>query len=419
MTQAAPASGDNLRIDGARLWDALMAMAEIGATPKGGCNRQTLTDLDCEGRALFARWCEQAGMTVAVDAIGTMFARRAGVENHLSPVLIGSHLDTQPTGGKFDGVLGVLGALEVVRTLNDLGLRTRRPIEVVNWTNEEGARFAPSMTASGVFAGRYTLEEALDLRDRDGKRLGDELARIGYAGDAPVGGRPIHACFELHIEQGPILEDEGLDIGVVTHAQGLRWYDIELVGFESHAGSTPMKGRRDALVGAARIVEATRRVALAHPPSAVGTCGLIEARPGSRNVIPGSVFLSAEIRCPDAAALDAMDAQLRAAVREIAAAERLDVEMRETAHYAPVAFDAGAVAAVRGAATALGLRHRDIVSGAGHDACWMAQVCPTAMIFTPCVDGVSHNEAESITPAWASAGADVLLRVALEAAGPI
>jgi N-carbamoyl-L-amino-acid hydrolase len=414
MRPSAPA--DNLRVDGARLWDALMEMARVGATPKGGCDRQTLTDADREGRALFARWCDAAGLAMTIDAMGTMFARRPGVDDGLAPVMLGSHLDTQPTGGKFDGVLGVLGALEVVRTLDDLGVKTRRPIEIVNWTNEEGSRFAPSMLASGVFAGHYTLAQALDLRDRRGLRFGDELARIGYAGDAPVGGRTAHAYFELHIEQGPILEDERIDIGVVTHAQGLRWYDLDLKGLESHAGSTPMARRRDALVGAARVVEAVRRVALDHPPYAVGTCGVIEARPGSRNVIPGDVFLTAEIRCPDAVTLDQMDAELRAAAHAVARDEGLTLDLRETAAYAPVAFDPACIATVRESAAALGLTHRDIVSGAGHDACWMACVCPTAMIFTPCVDGLSHNEAEAITPQWARAGADVLLRAALSAA---
>lgn len=413
-----PAAGGDPRVDGARLWDALMEMARIGATPKGGCDRLTLTDLDRRARALFARWCENAGMTMKVDAMGTMFARRAGADDGLAPVMLGSHLDTQPTGGKFDGVLGVLGALEVVRTLNDFAIATRRPIEVVNWTNEEGARFAPAMIASAVFAGQFPLARALDVRDRAGYRFGDELARIGYAGAEPVGGRPVQAYFELHIEQGPILEREAAEIGVVTHAQGMRWYEFDLVGFESHAGSTPMIGRRDALLGAARIIEAVRDVALAHPPNAVGTCGVIDARPGSRNVVPGAVFLTAELRSPDAGALDAMDRALRAAVQAIAAAEGLEVVTRETTYYAPIAFDPACVDAVRRAARDLGLVRRDIVSGAGHDACWMTKVYPTAMIFTPCVGGVSHNEAEAITPDWARAGADVLLRVALEAAGP-
>ena len=234
----------NVRIDGARLWDSLMEMARIGATPKGGCKRLTLTDLDKEGRALFRSWCEAAGCAVTVDEMGNMFARREGSDASLSPVFVGSHLDTQPTGGKFDGVLGVLGALEVVRSLNDLGIRTRRPIEVVNWTNEEGSRFAPAMVSSGVFAGAFTKEFAYAREDADGLKLGDELERIGFRGDRPVGGRPVHAYFELHIEQGPILEDERLDVGVVTHGQGQRWYEIRLTGFESHAGSTPMPRRR-------------------------------------------------------------------------------------------------------------------------------------------------------------------------------
>jgi N-carbamoyl-L-amino-acid hydrolase len=409
----------NMRIDGARLWDALMEMAKIGGTPAGGCNRQTLTDLDRQGRDLFARWCHEAGMTIRVDKMGNMFARRAGADDSLPPVMLGSHLDTQPTGGKFDGVLGVLGALEVVRSLNDMNVRTRHPIEVANWTNEEGARFAPSMIGSGVFAGHYTLEEAWAARDLEGAEFGAELKRIGYVGPDDVGGRPIHAYFELHIEQGPILEDEKIDIGVVTHGQGQRWYEYAIKGFESHAGSTPMPRRRDALLGAARIVELVNRTALAHPPLAMGTCGVIESKPGSRNVIPGEVFLTSEFRHPDDAVLNAMDAALREGVADIAARGRLEIELREISYYPPVPFEAGCVAAVRRAAQELGYSHRDIVSGAGHDACWVALVAPTAMIFTPCVDGISHNESETITPEWASAGANVLLRAALEKAGVV
>ena len=251
----------NVRVNGPRLWDSLMEMARIGATPKGGCKRLTLTDLDKQGRELFRRWCEAAGCTVKVDEMGNMFARRAGADDRLPPVVIGSHLDTQPTGGKFDGVLGVLGALEVVRSLNDLKIRTRHPIEVANWTNEEGSRFAPAMVSSGVFAGVYTKDFAYSRVDPDGKTLGDELQRIGFKGDEPVGGRPVHAYFELHIEQGPILEMENCDVGVVTHGQGQRWYEIRLTGFESHAGSTPMPRRKDALLGAARIVELVNRSA--------------------------------------------------------------------------------------------------------------------------------------------------------------
>jgi N-carbamoyl-L-amino-acid hydrolase len=403
----------NVRIDGARLWDSLMEMAQIGATPKGGCKRLTLTDLDKQGRELFRRWCEEAGCAVSVDRMGNMFARRPGVDDTLPPVMLGSHLDTQPTGGKFDGVLGVLGALEVVRTLKDLNIRTKHPIEVANWTNEEGSRYAPAMVSSGVFAGVYTEEFAYSRVDSEGKTLGDELRRIGFQGDLPVGGRPIHAFFELHIEQGPILEDENLDIGVVTHGQGQRWYEITLTGFESHAGSTPMPVRKDALLGAARVVELVNRIGLANAPNAVATVGMLNPYPNSRNVIPGQVWMTVDFRCPDDSVLAGMDAALRAGVDEICAGIGLEQETKQIFYYPPVAFEESCVAAVRGAAQKLGYTHRNIVSGAGHDACYIARVAPTAMIFTPCVDGISHNEIEDIKPEWATAGANVLLQAAL------
>lgn len=406
----------NLRIDGARLWDSLMEMGHVGGTPKGGCNRLTLTDVDRQGRELFAGWCREAGLDLTVDAMGNMFARRPGTEEGLPPVMMGSHLDTQPTGGKFDGVLGVLAGLEVLRSLNDLNIRTRHPIEVANWTNEEGSRFAPAMVASGVFAGAYTLAEAYAIRDRDGKALGDELERIGFKGEAPCGGRPIRAMFELHIEQGPILEDEGIDIGVVTHGQGQRWYEVTLTGFESHAGSTPMPRRRDALVGAARVVELVNRIGLDHPPLAVSTVGMLQPYPGSRNVIPGQVFLTCEFRHPEEAVLVAMDRALRDGIAAICSAAKLEAEVKQVFDYPPVPFDENCVAAVRRAAQRGGFSHRDIVSGAGHDACYIARVAPTAMIFTPCVGGISHNESEEISPAWASAGAQVLLHAVLETA---
>ena len=406
----------NIRVNGQRLWDALMEMAKIGATAKGGCKRLTLTDLDKQGRELFAAWCESAGCAVKVDAMGNMFARRAGVEDDLAPVMMGSHLDTQPTGGKFDGVLGVLGALEVVRSLNDLKIKTRRPVEIANWTNEEGSRYAPAMIASGVFAGAYTKEFAYSRLDAEGKALGDELARIGFKGDEPVGGRPIHAFFELHIEQGPILEDESLDVGVVTHGQGQRWYELRLTGFESHAGSTPMPRRKDALLGAARIVELVNAIGLSKAPLGVSTVGMLNPYPNSRNVIPGEVFMTCEFRHPIDATLSAMDEALKAGVEAIAAKIGLKVDMKEVFYYPPVAFDPGCVDAVRGAAKHLGLTHRDIVSGAGHDACYIARVAPTSMIFTPCVDGVSHNESEDIKQEWSTAGANVLMHAVLEKA---
>ena len=409
------AASSNLRVDPARLWDSLMAMGRIGGTPKGGCNRLTLTDLDREGRVLFARWCESAGLSMTIDALGNMFARRPGLDDGLPPVLMGSHLDTQPTGGKFDGVLGVLGALEVMRTLGELGIRTRHPIEVVNWTNEEGSRFSPAMISSGVFAGAFTLAEAYALTDRDGLTLGNELRRIGFLGTEPVG-KPVHAYFELHIEQGPILEAERVDIGVVTHGQGQQWFEIDITGFESHAGSTPMPRRRDALLGAARIVELVNRIGLAHPPLGVATAGLITAYPNSRNVIPGKVFLTCEYRHPEAGVLAAMQAELQAGVAAICAAAGLEHTLRTVLDYPPVPFDGDCVAAVRRGAQAYGYSHRDMVSGAGHDACYLARVAPSAMIFTPCEGGISHNEAEAITPDWAAAGTQVLLHAVLEKA---
>ena len=406
----------NIRIDGARLWDSLMEMAKIGPGLKGGNRRLTLTDVDRDGRNLFAAWCAAAGLGMSIDQMGNMFARRPGQDDTLPPVMMGSHLDTQPTGGKFDGVLGVLGALEVMRSLNDLKIKTRHPIEVANWTNEEGSRFAPAMISSGVFAGAYTQDYAYGLKDRDGLGLGEELERIGFKGDLPVGGRPIHAFFELHIEQGPILEDEGIDIGVVTHGQGQRWYEVTLTGFESHAGSTPMARRKDALVGAARVVELVNRVGLAHPPLAVATTGMLNPYPNSRNVIPGEVFLTCEFRHPESQVLEAMDQELRAGIEDIAGTLGLTLDMKQVFDYAPVPFDASCVDAVRRAANTCGFTHRDIVSGAGHDACYIARVAPTSMIFTPCVDGISHNEAEAISPEWAAAGAQVLMHAVLDKA---
>ncbi len=407
----------NLKVNGPRLWDSLMEMAKIGATPKGGVKRLTLTDLDRESRDLFARWCREAGCTIGVDKMGSMFARRPGADDTLPPVMLGSHLDTQPTGGKFDGALGVMSALEVVRSLNDLDIRTRHPIEVAMWTNEEGSRFAPAMTASGVFAGVLKLEDALKIKDVDGLEIGPELQRIGYAGDMDVGGRPVAAFFEVHIEQGPILEEEGIDIGIVTAANGQKWYEITLTGVESHAGPTPMSRRRDALLGASRIVELVNGIGHAHDPQACATCGMIQAYPNSRNVIPGQVFLTVDFRHPDGGKLLSMDAALRRGVEEIATRTGLTYEMKLVADYPPVPFDASCVDAVRNAAKRLGYSAREITSGAGHDAVYMARVAPTAMVFTPCIGGISHNEAEDMKPEWATAGCNVLLQAVLEKAG--
>ncbi len=394
-----------------------MEMARIGPGVAGGCDRQTLTDADGEGRSLLKGWCEAEGLAVTVDRMGNMFARRPGSDDTLEPVLIGSHLDTQPTGGKYDGVLGVLGALEAVRTLNAAGTRTRRPIEVVNWTNEEGSRFAPAMLGSGVFVGVHRLDWAHDRVDADGRRLGDELARIGWMGTEEPGRRGIHAYYELHIEQGPVLEDAGLEIGVVTHGQGVRWLQVTLTGREGHAGTTPMAGRADAGLGMARVIGLAGRIAWRHAPHAVGTVGHCDVRPNSRNTIPGRAVLTVDFRHPNREALADMEARLRQGVAEIAGQAGLSHEIEEVGGFDPVTFDPACAARVRDAAGRLGYRHRDLVSGAGHDACWISRVAPAAMVMCPCKGGLSHNEAEEITREWAAAGADVLLHAAAETAG--
>lgn len=411
-----PSPGENLRTDPARLWDSLMDMARIGPGIAGGCNRQTLTDADSEGRHLFRRWCEAAGMTMGVDSMGNMFATRAGTDPEALPVYMGSHLDTQPTGGKFDGVLGVLGALEVVRTMNDMGIKTRRPVVVTNWTNEEGARFAPAMLASGVFAGIHTEDYAKSRRDMEGKLFGEELARIGWVGDEKVGARKMHAMLELHIEQGPILEAEGKTIGVVTHGQGLWWLEITLTGKDAHTGSTPMNMRVNAGLGMARITERVHQIAMSHQPNAVGAVGQVQVFPNSRNVIPGKVVFTVDIRSPEQGKLDAMRAEVERAAHAVARELGLGCVIEAVGHFDPVTFDPALVEIVRSKAEALGHPHMDIISGAGHDACWINRVAPTVMIMCPCVDGLSHNEAEEISPEWAAAGTDVLLHACLEVA---
>jgi N-carbamoyl-L-amino-acid hydrolase len=407
---------DNLRINGDRLWDSLMEMAKIGATEKGGNCRLALTDLDREGRDLFVRWCKEAGCTITIDKMGNVFARRAGRDDSLAPVMMGSHLDTQPTGGRFDGVYGVLAGLEVVRSLNDMSYETNAPIEVAVWTNEEGSRFAPAMVASGVFAGVFDLDYGLSRKDVDGKTMGEELARIGYAGESEVGGRPIRAFFEAHIEQGPILEAEEKVIGVVTHAQGQRWYEVTLTGQEAHAGPTPMPSRRDALVGAARIIDAVNRIGLDHQPNACATVGMVQVHPNSRNVIPGRVFLTIDFRHPKDEVLSAMDAELRATVEKISADIGLELAFEQIWYSPPIAFDEACVAAVGKAAEANGYSYREIVSGAGHDACYISRVAPTGMVFVPCENGISHNEIENAKPEDLAAGCQVLLQAVLERA---
>ena len=406
----------NLKINGDRLWNSIHEMAEIGPGVRGGNNRQTLTDEDSQGRHLFQSWCEDAGLTMGVDQMGTMFARREGADADALPVYVGSHLDTQPTGGRYDGVLGVLAGLEIVRTLNDMGIKTKHPIVVVNWTNEEGTRFAPPMLASGVFAGVHALNWAHGREDSEGAKVGDELARIGWKGSEEVGARKMHAFYELHIEQGPILEAEGCDIGVVTHGQGLNWLQVTLTGRESHTGSTPMPMRVNAGLGMARITQCVDEIAWGHAPLAVGAIGHCDVFPNSRNIVPGKVVFTIDFRHPDKPVIEAMEAQLRERAAQIAAIIGLGLEIEQVGNFDPVTFDEACVAHVRNAAERLGYKHRDLVSGAGHDACWINRVAPTSMVMCPCVDGLSHNEDEEISQDWASAGANVLFHAVVESA---
>ena len=409
-----PAPAGNIAIDGDRMWATIMETAQIGGTPKGGICRLTLTDLDRQVRDWFRAACEAAGCSVVVDDMGNIFARRPGRDPTLPPIAIGSHLDTQPTGGKYDGIIGVLSGLEVLRTLNDQGYETNAPIEVIDWTNEEGSRFAPAMLSSGVFAGVFDNAYAYAREDRDGKKFGDELTRIGYKGDVPCGSHKLAAHFEIHIEQGPILEAEAKTIGVVTGVQGMRWYEVTVVGMESHAGTTPMKLRHDALLGAGRMIAAIGEVGWAHAPDAVATVGLIESKPNSRNVVPGSVFFTIDLRHPSDGTVAAMEADMRAKLEFVAAESGLEIGIERVWDSPAVRFDPDCIAAVRRAAEAAGYGHRDIVSGAGHDSAYIARVAPTTMVFVPCEKGLSHNEAEHAEKSDVIAGANVLLRAVLE-----
>ena len=412
-------SHNELRIDGRRLWNSLMELAQLGATEKGGVCRIALTELDRQGRDLFSRWAREAGCELRVDAIGNIFARRAGRNNALPPVATGSHIDTQPTGGKFDGNYGVLAGLEVIRTLNDARVETEAPLEVAVWTNEEGSRFVPVMMGSGVFAGAFTLEHALAQRDNDGISVSDALAAIGYAGSAPVSATesPVGAYFEAHIEQGPVLEANERVIGVVEGALGQRWYDVVVQGMEAHAGPTPMELRKDALLAASELVIEVNRIALAHAPHARGTVGWIENYPNSRNVIPGRVKLSVDLRAADDVVLSALDAALKETVQRIAAKAKVEMSVEQVVYFPPQPFTPRLVSAVREAAQAQGMSWMNVISGAGHDAVYLARVCPTAMIFVPCRDGISHNEIEDAQPDHLEAGCNVLLQAMLQAAG--
>tara|TARA_B100001093_G_scaffold111767_1_gene104142 strand:+ start:2284 stop:3534 length:1251 start_codon:yes stop_codon:yes gene_type:complete len=410
------AQGENLRINGDRLWDSLMEMAKIGPGVAGGNNRQTLTDEDSEGRALFQSWCEAAGCEMGLDQMGNMFARREGSDPDALPVYVGSHLDTQPTGGKYDGILGVLGGLEILRSLNDMSIKTRHPIVVTNFTNEEGTRYAPAMLSSGVFAGVHDQEWAYRRVDADGKAFGDELKRIGWCGDEEVGARKMHAFFELHIEQGPILEADGIDVGVVTHGQGLSWTQVTIIGNDAHTGSTPMPMRKNAGLGMAKVLSLVDEIAWSHKPHAVGAAGHIDVYPNSRNVIPGKVVFTVDFRSPDLSVIQDMERRLHANAKTICDDLGLVIEFEKVGGFDPVTFDERCVSAVRDAAERLGYSHRNIISGAGHDACWINKVAPTAMIMCPCVDGLSHNESEDISKEWSTAGAEVLFHAVVETA---
>ncbi|MBA5688331.1 Zn-dependent hydrolase [Rugamonas apoptosis] len=406
-----------MRINGERLWAALMELARIGATPKGGVKRLTLTDLDRQGRDLVVGWGKAAGLSVTVDQIGNVFMRRAGRNNALPPVVTGSHIDTQPTGGKFDGNYGVLAGLEVVRTLNDLNIQTEAPIEVAFWTNEEGSRFVPVMMGSGVFCGAFSLETAYAARDVEGKSVGEELERIGYKGSEVPGQHPIGAYFEAHIEQGPVLEDADKVIGVVPAVMGLSWYDCVVTGMEAHAGPTPMGLRKDALQVATKIMQEVVAIANRYPPYGRGTVGMVQVFPNSRNVIPGEVKFSIDLRNVNDTLLIAMHEEMLAFVERTRSETGLGITVERVSYYPPCPFHPDCVGAVRKATGKLGYSTMDVVSGAGHDAIYAARVAPAGMIFVPCKDGISHNEIEDAKSEHLEAGCNVLLHAMLDRAG--
>jgi N-carbamoyl-L-amino-acid hydrolase len=408
-----------LRINGSRLWTSLMDLAQIGATDKGGVKRLALTDLDRQGRDLVVQWAQEAGLTITVDKIGNVFMRREGRNPSLPPIVTGSHIDTQPTGGKFDGNYGVLAGLEVVRTLNDLNIKTEAPIEVAFWTNEEGSRFVPVMMGSGVFCGAFSLETAYAARDVDGKSVGEELARIGYQGEQTPGEHPIGAYFETHIEQGPVLEDEDKVIGVVPAVMGLSWYDCTVEGMEAHAGPTPMHLRRDALQVATTIMQETVAIANRYPPYGRGTVGMVQVFPNSRNVIPGRVKFSIDLRNVNDELLNTMHEEMTAFIQRTASDTGLKIQLERVSYYPPCPFHPDCVGAVRKAAATLGYSTMDVVSGAGHDAIYVARLAPAGMIFVPCKDGISHNEIEDARPDHLEAGCNVLLHAMLERAGVV
>ena len=406
----------NISINSDRLWDSLMTMAKIGPGIAGGNNRQTVTVEDGEARKLLQKWSEDAGMTMKVDELGSMFFKREGTDKNALPVVIGSHLDTQPTGGKYDGVLGVLAGLEIVRTLNDLNIQTKHPILVVNWTNEEGSRFPPAMMASAGYAGIYEVNTLLSAKDAEGNIFGDELDKIGWKGSETVGSQKFHCYYELHIEQGPILETEEVDIGIVTHGQGLKWLEVKLSGVEQHTGTTPMNVRKDTSLALSEIILAVNHIANKNQPNALGSVGHIEVSPNSRNVIAGNSLFTVDIRSPDINKLVKMENELKQMTTDICKKYKIEFEMDQIGGFDPVAFDKECLNNIRNSAKKFGYSYKNIVSGAGHDACWINTVAPSAMIMCPCVDGLSHNEAEEIKPEWASSSTNVMLHAAIASA---
>ena len=408
---------DSIRINGPRLWDTLMELAKIGATPKGGVCRLTLTDLDKQGRDLVLAWAKQADLTVTIDKIGNAFMRRAGRNNSLPPIMTGSHIDTQPTGGKFDGNYGVLAGLEVIRTLNDHGIETEAPVEVAFWTNEEGSRFVPVMMGSGVFAKAFTLAHAYAAKDTEGKSVGEELERIGYIGEQEPGDHPFGAYFETHIEQGPVLEDHNVTIGVVQGVLGIRWFDCTVTGMEAHAGPTPMALRKDAMQVASHIMQEVVAAALRHTPHGRGTVGMVHVHPNSRNVIPGRVKFSIDLRNATDVLVDQMADEVKAFAAQLSQKTGLGIQIELVSSYPAQSFHPDCIGAVARAAEKLGYSNMPAVSGAGHDAVYMAQLAPSGMIFIPCKDGISHNEIEDAKPEHITAGCNVLLHAMLERAG--
>lgn len=400
-------------VNGERLWKSLMILGEIGETPLGGSCRITLTELDKQGRDLFVSWGKEAGLKITIDKIGNIFMRREGKNSKLPPILLGSHLDTQPTGGKFDGCFGVMSALEVVRRLNDLNIETEAPMEIVSWTNEEGSRFVPVMMGSGVFAGVFPMEEVYKQTDVEGKSVGDELKNIGYIGTQTPGDHPITAYFEAHIEQGPILEKNEIDIGIVQGVLGTRWYNCKVYGQASHAGSTPMNLRKDALQVATQIMQQV--VAIAHKTKeGRGTVGMVQVKPNSRNVVPAYVEFSIDLRNATDELVSAMDKEIHDYVEKISKDSELKIELVEASKFPAEQFAEENKSAIETSAKQLGYSSQKIISGAGHDAVYMSYLVPTGMIFIPCKDGISHNPLEYSSPEQVKRGADVLLNAALQ-----